>query len=239
MNLGSITKTMLTSAVAAVLATASHAALVSTNGSLSDQGVAAAIIAAPGDVTDDAAANQAIQAFDEVIGYTLLGALNVDGGSVGYAGLRVDSHMIFLNSRSTNTSGGCPGSPACIEHGAGQNQNAASFTFDGQILGVMSNSNGSLEVATSAFLGAVGTLYPNAPFSARGMEGGSPWTAGTSNDWYRVAGDTIRLGMRVTEPGDWIRVVTVSAVPVPASMLLMGTALVGFGGFAARRKRKS
>jgi hypothetical protein len=42
--------------------------------------------------------------------------------------------------------------------------------------------------------------------------------------------------MVVTEPGDWIRVVTVSEVPVPAALWLFAPALMGFLGL--RRKSK-
>ncbi len=203
--------------------------MVSTNGSLSSEGVAAAIITAPGDVTDDAASNKAIQAFNEIIGYILLADLDVDGGTDIAAGTRVDSHMIFLNSGPGNDN-------TLIEHGAGGNQNAASFTFDGMILGVMSDSTGLLEVNSSSFLGAPGTTYPIAAFAARGLEGNA--FPGTANDWYSFALSTINLGMRVTEPGDWIRVVTVSAVPVPAALPLFGTGLgiLGFLGWRRRRK---
>jgi hypothetical protein len=38
----------------------------------------------------------------------------------------------------------------------------------------------------------------------------------------------------VTEPGDWIRVITASAVPVPAAVWLFGTALLGFIGMSRK-----
>lgn len=225
----SITIKALAASVTGVLfsAVAANAALVSTNGSLSSMGDAASIITAPADMNDDAAFNQAIQAFDEVSGYLLTADLAVDGGLIS-AGTRVDSHMIFLNSGPGNVG-------TAIAHGAGPNQNAASFTFDGDILGVMSDRAGSLEVASSDFLGLATALYPVAAFSARGMEG-DPLDGRTDNDWYSFLGDTISLGMRVTEPGDWIRVVTVSQVPVPAALPLFLTGLAGLG-FAARRRK--
>lgn len=65
-----------------MIASNANAVLVSTNGSLSSANVAASIITAPADVRDDAATNQAIQAFDEVVGFELLAALNVDGGTI-------------------------------------------------------------------------------------------------------------------------------------------------------------
>ncbi|MFV0475721.1 MAG: VPLPA-CTERM sorting domain-containing protein [Pikeienuella sp.] len=223
--------TAVSAAVSIVVfsAVAADAALVSTNGSLSSRGVAASIIEAPADANDDAAFNDAIQAFNEVQGYTLLGDLMVDGGIIA-AGTRVDSHMIFLNSGPGN-------SRAPISHGAGSNRNAASFTFDGDILGVMSASNGALEVASNDFLGLAATLYPVSPFSARGMEG-NPLDGRMNDDWYSVLADTITLGMNVTEPGDWVRVVTVSQVPVPAALPLFLTGLAGLG-YAARRRKSA
>jgi hypothetical protein len=77
------------------------------------------------------------------------------------------------------------------------------WTFDGLILGVMSDGPGLREGATTPLLGALGTVYP-APFANRGLE---------SNDAYIVAGNQLTLRDSVTEPGDWIRVVTASAVP--------------------------
>jgi hypothetical protein len=143
------------------------------------------IIAAPASVIDDppGATNDHQQAFDEAQGVLLPADLAVDGGIIP-AGILVDSHMIFLN-----TEGGTFAT------------DTQTWTFDGPILGVMSNSNGSLEVASTPILGAAGTVYPAAPFAARGMEGG---------DSYAVAGNQITVHMSVTEPGDWIRVVTVA-----------------------------
>lgn len=223
--------TFMKAALAATLlisGTTANAALISTNGSLSDQGVAAAIIAAPSDVNDDAAYNDAIQAFDEAQNVMLGSALAVDGGTIA-AGLRVSSHMIFLNSGPDNNRD-------LIEHGFG-NSAAATFTFDGDILGVMSDSLGANEVASSAFLGATGTSYPTIAFGARGLEGNP--LVGVNDDYYSITGNTISLGMRVTEPGDWIRVVTVAAVPLPASFLFLGAGLAAFGAMGAKRRRKA
>lgn len=212
-----------------MVATNANAVLVSAAGGLSSAGAAPSIIAAPPDANDDAAFNLGIQAFNEIIGYILAAPLNVDGPTDIAAGIRVDSHMIFLNSGPGDSS-------TLIEHGAGGNQNAVSFTFNGAILGVMSDSTGLAETQSSGFLGAPGTSYPGAPFSARGLEG-NPFD-NTANDWYSTAGNTITLGMRVTEPGDWIRVVTVSAVPIPAALPLLGGALA-FGGFMGWRRKRN
>ncbi|MDH3634369.1 MAG: PEP-CTERM sorting domain-containing protein [Gammaproteobacteria bacterium] len=127
--------------------------------------------------------------------------------------------MIFLNSG--------PGDDrTLIEHFN------VEWLFDGLILGVMSDSSGSLEVASSSLLGAAGTLYPVLPFSARGLEGIPPCPA--SDDCYNVSGNALTLTMRVTEPGDWIRVITASRVPEPSIIALFGLGLLVLG--FARRK---
>ena len=201
---------------------ASQAAVISAVGGLSSAGSAPGIIAAPGDARPSGAFNTGLQAFDEQQSYTLTSDLAVDGGIVA-SGQVVSSHMIFLNSGNGTT----------IAHGAGGNGSVVSFSFDGMIVGVMSDRSGFLE-SDSQFLGAAGTIYPVDPYGSRGMEM-NPLVA--DPDWYAVAGSTIRLGMSVRVPGDWIRVVTVSAVPLPASFLLMGTALAGLGAISRRRHR--
>lgn len=190
--------------VFALLAVAipAQATLVSVSGPLSNRGDAAAIIAAPADANDDApgATNRGQEGFNERQDVLLTSALLVDGGSIA-AGANVDSHMIFLNT--------------AVGDGGAVHLNV-DWLFDGIILGVMSNSTGSLEVASSGLLGAPGTLYPAAAFAARGLE---------SNDGYSGVGtNTLTVNMRVSEPGDWIRVIT---VPEPSALLLMGLGVLG------------
>jgi hypothetical protein len=168
------------------------------------------IIAAPPSVADDSpgAENTAQQAFDEAQNVFLNVALAVDGGSIG-PGITVNSHMIFYNTVGTGTT-----------------TSRATWLFDGPILGVMSDSGGNLEAASNSLLGALGTTYPGA-FSARGLEG---------QDFYNVVGNSIDVNMVVSEPGDWIRVVT--RVPEPGSLLLLGIGLIGIAGVARKRFQK-
>lgn len=212
-----------------VSSAAAHAAIVGFSGAPSSAGAAPAVIAAPPSVLDDAPGreNFGIEAFDEAQGVLLTETLVFDRGHRAGAGLRVDSHMIFLNS---------PRGTGRIEHGTG-GQPPVTFTFDGTILGVMSDRRGRLESATNALLAAVGTSYPDV-FNARGLERND--FIKRRNDWYQVDGETIRLGMSVTEPGDWIRVVTVAPAPVsvPASGLLLGGVLLA-GSIFSRRRRKA
>jgi len=172
------------------------------------------IIAPPSSVINNppGAVNDHQQAFNERQGVLLAAPLAVDGGVIA-AGTVVSSHMIFLNIL-----------------GQGPVLDEETWTFDGIILGVMSDRGGTLEAASSPLLGALGTIYPSA-FPNRGLE--------RRNDSYTVAGNMITLSDRVTQPGDWIRVITqATPVPEPSSLLLLATSAAGWAGIIWLRSRR-
>jgi hypothetical protein len=100
------------------------------------------------------------------------------------------------------------------------------WTFSGPVLGVMSDTGGTLEAASSALLGASGTSYPSA-LAHRGLE---------DRDSYTITGNRVVVTMRVAEPGDWIRVVTANT-PEPTSGLVFG-GLFGIALLMQGRRRQ-
>jgi hypothetical protein len=176
---------------------------------VSSAGIAASIISAPSLVENSLAFNSAQQGFNERQNVLLSANLQVDGGSI-FAGTRVSSHMIFLNLEDSRS--------GTLKHFG------VEWEFDGEILGVMSDYLGNFETASTDFLGAVGTSYPATGFRARGMEG---------SDDYSIAGKFLTVDMYVSQPGDWIRVVTAAPVPVPAAAWM---GLILMGGLGLFRK---
>ncbi|RED45773.1 PEP-CTERM sorting domain-containing protein [Aestuariispira insulae] len=205
MSLSNLCKTVIMAGALVVFAAGAQAAIVGVSGD-------GMMIAPPASVEDDHAANQhqTLQlGFDERQSVTLGADLAVDGGIIS-AGTTVSSHMILFNTDGTDRASAL-----------------AEWTFDGVILGVMSDAGGTLEAASNAILGLGSVIYPGA-FPARGFEG---------RDYYSVVGASLEVLMEVTEPGDWIRVVTASRdVPAPESMLLFGLGLLGLGLYGRRRR---
>jgi hypothetical protein len=168
-----------------------NAMITDVYGPLSTEGYAAEIIAPPTDVLNDTVTNLAQQGFDEVQGVVTSADYNYDDGVIP-AGTLVDSHMIFLNA---------PPGPNIYQRDGG-----VTWTFSGPIIGVMSDSNGNYEVASTPELGAPGTNYPAVGFAARGLDSG---------DSYTISGNQLILGMGVDpDAGDWIRVVTLASTPI-------------------------
>jgi hypothetical protein len=155
--------------------------------------------------------------FNEAQGVTLNRTIDVRGGTIA-KGTKVDSHLVFLNTK-----------------GGLDRTKTATWEFSGDVLGVMTDSWGK-DMAATNDLFAFGKYFQQVTdhdpiasqqwFKNLGLEGGG--------DFANYSGNVLKLGMHVTEPGDWIRVITVSAVPVPAALFLFAPALLGFLGL--RRK---
>jgi hypothetical protein len=200
-----------------------QAALIGVSVPNSSAGTSAAIIGAPSDVLDDFVFNTGMQGFDEAQGVVTSTSHAVDGGGLISAGTQVDSHMIFLNSQGSGA----------LSHFS------VVWTFAAPILGIMSDRNGSLETASTFELGAPGTNYPASAFGARGLEGNDGSGTGPfPSDGYALLDPySLRVGMSVTEPGDWIRVVTASSeVPTPGVLALLAAGLLGIFGVHRRSR---
>lgn len=196
-----------------------QAEIVSVIGPDSSAGFPPEIIAAPGDILDDCVTNTHMQGFDEAQGVVTTVDHTTDDGVIP-AGSVVDSHMIFLNSVGTGS----------LSH------RNVEWTFDQEIIGVMSDQPGTLEAASTFELGAPGTNYTDvptapdttpcgtneatgeraAPYPLRGQEAQNECVNG--GEGYVVFGDTIKVCMGVSEPGDWIRVITLGALAVPVDI---------------------
>ncbi|PHS69736.1 MAG: hypothetical protein COB23_05595 [Methylophaga sp.] len=163
-------------------------------------------------IQEDSPTNRRQQGFDEQQGVLLTKMIKVDGGFIA-KGTKVDSHIIFFNTKGN-------------KYGASK----ALWKFDGQILGVMSDKKGRLMNKTNDIFAAFDDYFTTGkslPFNAAGMEG---------RDGYFINAMVLGVFMEVTEPGDWIRVITASAVPIPAAIWLFGSALLGFVGMRRRSK---
>ena len=169
-----------------------HAAILAVDGPPSSRGEAAAIIAAPASVHDDAFFADAMRGFDERQGVVLRKRLLVDGGAIA-AGTAVDSHLIFLSPY--------PDHPT--------RHVAVSWRFSGPVLGVMSDTHCELHRRSDALLGKPGTRYPGRSVF-RGMESGL-------GDHYQIVAETITVTMTVPQLGDWIRVITAAGYPAAYS----------------------
>jgi hypothetical protein len=166
------------------------------------------LIATPDSVDDDTpSSTTAIQIFDVVQRYKLTSDLLTDQGTVA-AGTKICSHLVFFNQSESD------GARVRLK---------AQFGFDGDILGTMSDRDGALRIAPSDYLGG-STSYTN--FAWRGLE---------PTDKMSFTGSTLDVVFGVINRGDWVRVVTMAAVPVPAGGLLLPLAL---GGLAMVRRRR-
>jgi len=207
-------KKIILFASALLMSVQAQAAIVGVTG----QGVqiAPTVVEEDGVLSTDGNGRYVQNGFDEQQGVFLGSALDADAGVGSIAGNQyVNSHLIFLNTKG-NTSA----------------STTAAWEFDGKILGIMSDTGGNLMEASDPLL-AYANYFTNtggsSAFNLAGFE---------SNDSYSGLGTNfLTVISNVREPGDWIRVVTVSEVPVPAALWLFAPALMGFLGL--RRKFKT
>ncbi|MDG1687703.1 MAG: hypothetical protein P8J13_01910 [Gammaproteobacteria bacterium] len=155
--------------------------------------------------------------FDEQKGIFIGSALNADAGVRSIARNQyVNSHLIFLNTKGNTLA-----------------STTATWEFDGKILGIMLDTGGNLMEASDPLL-AYANYFTNtgglSTFNLAGFE---------SNDSYSGLGTNfLTVISKAREPGDRIRVVTVSEVPVPAALWLFAPALMGFLGYVESLKQR-
>lgn len=169
-------------------------------------GGAGTIIPTPASVTNgNPGSNDQIKAFNEIQDLVLSADLVLDDVTIA-AGTAISSHMVFLNR----------------ETGSQRVTLEANFSFDGAILGLITQTDA---LAATDMLLSAGTSYST--FGNRGFEG--------NVDDATFSGADLDVIMRVTQPGDWIRVITVSEVPLPAGAALLPVGLLTLGGLRRRK----
>lgn len=206
---------VLSVAACALVAGSASASIVATSG-------AATQIARPADAQLNVlTSSTVVYAWDEAQDVALDRDVTVDaiapglyndstdlGSFVLAAGTRVSSHYIHFDSPSTSSATA-----------------SGSVTFSDDIIGVVvRNGTGLRRLDLTDFLG-LGTLFtPNV--DQRGLE------LGANGDVFGISLSSRRIefSLRITNPGDFIRVLT---VPTPGA-----AAMLGLAGLAALRRRR-
>jgi hypothetical protein len=196
--------------------------IVGVTGPASSLGALPIVIPAPSNVLDQCATSAGQVGFNEAQDVVTPAAFTTDDNGVIPAGTLVDSHMIFFNRQ-------------LVTFDPISTHSDVIWTFKRPIMGVMSDVHGNLEAASTAALGAPGTNYHlpatagctpfgtvgAAPFAFRGLDttsAGPPFThqrCPATDDCYTIeTPTTIRVSMHLSQPGDWMRVITEGAIDV-------------------------
>ena len=209
----------------------------------------AAIVSVSGDMTlipsptsvqqDQLESDSTVWSFVEQQSYTLTSDLSVDEvvgtGTDGLitAGTQIDSYFIHADP---------VGNSGLIEDAVTLN---ATITFDQKIIGLIwsgvacpSCPSSLMYLDASDYLGNSGTAYPTDGLG-RGFEVEDHYAARGTQDFITISADGYSLttisSAALPLYSDQLRVITASAVPLPMSVWLLGSGLIGLVGLGRKR----
>ena len=131
---------------------AARADILSVTGPNSSAGQPPAILPTPPqDLTNQCVINGGMQGFNEKQNVTTSADHSIDTGTIPKGTTFVNSHMIFMNQANSAT--------GSLTH------SGVTWTFDFPIIGVMSDTAGTFEAASTPDFGAPGTNYTSFPTS--------------------------------------------------------------------------
>tara|TARA_B110000238_G_C16089215_1_gene423034 strand:- start:102 stop:794 length:693 start_codon:yes stop_codon:yes gene_type:complete len=205
------TKVLLVIVGFCLLSTQSFASIVSGNVSTGSGSFINLSGALPANVGNDNFQDDNLYAFDEaqnlVLGANLaINVLPAGGAGTISAGTSISSHYVFFDP-------------------AGSTSQIGTVLFDGPILGIITYT---AELLASDSLGSMALNYLNP--TLRGLEDNID-----SAFVSLMNANEVTVDWRASTPGYYIRVITASAVPIPAAFWLFGSALLATVGWSKKR----